>query len=194
MHSPESNPFLHPDYLRLGTPKQQELWEDLEKWKILKNLTGFKPTLAGTIPLGIDTESSDVDILAKYNLPSHFQKICYARFRNLPNYTFSEKTISLHVTLICRFSTKKFQYEIFAQSVEPTEQYAWIHMMVENRFLNFAVPSFREEIRNLKKNGIKTEHAFCQLLDLKGDPFKALLLWNQKSDEEFKELLKKRGY
>lgn len=194
MQSLEANPFLQSDYLRLGTPKQQELWEDLEKWKILKNLIGFKPTLAGTIPIDIDTESSDVDILVKYNVPSHLQKICYAKFRNLPKYSFSEKTISLRVTLICRFTTPNFQYEIFGQSVEPTEQYAWIHMMVENRFLLLANSSFREEIRNLKRNGLKTEHAFCQLLDLKGDPFKLLLQWNQKSDEEMKELLLKRGY
>lgn len=75
MQSLESETFLQPDYLRLGNPKQQELWEDLEKWKILKNLIGFKPTLAGTIPIGIDTETSDVDILVKYNVPSHLQKI-----------------------------------------------------------------------------------------------------------------------
>ncbi|XDD46210.1 DUF4269 domain-containing protein [Leptospira sp. WS39.C2] len=194
MQSLEANPFLLPDYLRLGTPKQQELWEDLEKWKILKNLNGFKPTIAGTIPLDIQTETSDVDILVKYNVPSHLQKICYAKFRNLPKYSFSEKTISLRVTLICRFETNDFQYEIFGQSVEPTEQFAWIHMMVEHRFLSFANPSFREEIRSLKRRGIKTEHAFCQLLDLKGDPFKTLLLWNQKSDEQYKELLYNRGY
>nr|WP_291878310.1 DUF4269 domain-containing protein [Leptospira sp.] len=194
MQSLETNPFLLPDYLQMGNPKQQELWEDLEKWKILKNLIGFKPTLAGTIPIGIDTKTSDVDILAKFNVPSHLQKICYAKFRNLPNYSFSEKTISLRVTLICRFSTPKFNYEIFAQSIEPTEQYAWIHMMVEQRFLNLANQSFRENILHLKESGKKTEHVFCELLGLSGDPFKILLQWNQKSDDDYKELLSKRGY
>lgn len=194
MQSLETNPFLQPDYLRLGNPKQQELWADLEKWKIIKHLNGFKPTLAGTIPIGIDTEKSDVDILVKFNLPSHLQKVCYAKFRNLPNYSFSEKTISLRVSLICRFSTSKFQYEIFGQSVEPTEQYAWIHMMVENRFLNLANERFRESILDLKRNGMKTEHAFCQTLSLKGDPFKTLLLWNQKSDDEYRDLLSKNGF
>ncbi|TGL86882.1 DUF4269 domain-containing protein [Leptospira congkakensis] len=194
MQSLQTNPFLGTDYLQFGTPKQQELAIDLEKWKILKSLHGFKPTLAGTIPLDIDTDSSDVDLLVKFNIPAHLQKICYAKFRNLPNYSFSEKTMALRVTLICRFETKKFQYEIFGQSVEPTDQYAWIHMMVENRFLKLADPSFRDEIRNLKKQGIKTEPAFCQILDLKGDPYKTLVLWNQKSDEQFQELLLKRGF
>jgi hypothetical protein len=194
MQSLESETFLQPDYLRLGNPNQQELWEDLEKWKILKNLIGFKPTLAGTIPIGIDTETSDVDILVKYNVPSHLQKICYAKFRNFANYSFSEKTISLRVTLICRFSTPKFQYEIFGQSLEPTEQYAWIHMMVENRFLSLANENFRETIRELKRSGLKTEHAFCEALALKGDPFKTLLLWNQKSDDEYRDLLSKNGF
>ncbi|TGL53358.1 DUF4269 domain-containing protein [Leptospira meyeri] len=194
MQSLQTNLFLSTDYLQFGTPKQQELAIDLENWKILKSLHGFKPTLAGTIPLDIDTDSSDVDILVKFNIPAHFQKICYAKFRNLPNYSFFEKTIALRVTLICRFETKKFQYEIFGQSVEPTEQYAWIHMMVENRFLILADSSFRDEIRNLKKQGIKTEAAFCKVLDLKGDPYKTLVQWNQKSNEQFRELLLQRGY
>ncbi|EKJ87579.1 PF14091 domain protein [Leptospira meyeri serovar Hardjo str. Went 5] len=194
MQSLQTNLFLSTDYLQFGTPKQQELAIDLENWKILKSLHGFKPTLAGTIPLDIDTDSSDVDILVKFNIPAHLQKICYAKFRNLPNYSFSEKTIALRVTLICRFETKKFQYEIFGQSVEPTEQYAWIHMMVENRFLILADSSFRDEIRNLKKQGIKTEAAFCKVLDLKGDPYKTLVQWNQKSNEQFRELLLQRGY
>lgn len=194
MHSLPSNSFLGTDYLQFGTAKQQELFRDLEEWKILKCLHGFKPTLAGTIPLNIDTDSSDVDILVKFNIPSHLQKICYAKFRNLPNYSFSEKTISLRVTLVCRFETKKFQYEIFGQAIEPTEQYGWIHMIVENRFLTLADPTFREEIRNLKKQGIKTEPAFCKVLDLKGDPYKILLQWNQKTDEQFRELLSQKGF
>lgn len=189
-----SNPFQQFEFLQSGTPKQQELARDLEDWKILKSLHGFKPTLAGTIPLDIDTDSSDVDILVKFNIPAHLQKICYAKFRNLSNYSFSEKTIALRATLICRFETKKFRYEIFGQSVEPTDQYAWIHMMVENRFLTLADPTFREEIRSLKKQGIKTEPAFCKVLDLKGDPYKTLVQWNQKSDEEFRDLLLQRGY
>ncbi|TGL39034.1 DUF4269 domain-containing protein [Leptospira perdikensis] len=194
MQSLQSNPFLGTDYLQSGTAKQKELLADLEEWKILKCLHGFKPVIAGTIPLDIDTETSDVDILVKFNIPAHLQKICYAKFRNLPNYSFSEKTISLRVTLICRFETKKFKYEIFGQSVEPIEQYGWIHMMVENRFLTLANPSFREEIRNLKKQGIKTEPAFCTLLNLKGDPYKTLAQWNQKTEEQFRELLIQRGF
>ncbi|MCW7491259.1 DUF4269 domain-containing protein [Leptospira sp. 2 VSF19] len=194
MHSLLSQPFQQIDYLQSGTPKQKELAIDLEEWKILKSLHGFKPVLAGTIPLDIDTDSSDVDILVKFNIPAHLQKICYAKFRNLPNYSFSEKTIALRVTLICRFETKKFKYEIFGQSVEPTDQYAWIHMMVERRFLTLADPSFRDEIRNLKKQGIKTEAAFCKVLDLKGDPYKTLVQWNQKSNEQFQELLLQRGF
>ncbi|PJZ47170.1 DUF4269 domain-containing protein [Leptospira brenneri] len=194
MQSALTNPFLQVDYLQTGTAKQKELADDLENWKILKSLNGFKPVIAGTIPLDIDTETSDVDILVKFNIPAHLQKICYAKFRNLPEYSFVEKTVDLRVTLICRFKTKKFQYEIFGQSLEPTEQYGWIHMMVENRLLTLANPTFRERIRNLKQEGIKTEPAFCKLLDLKGDPYKILVQWNQKSDEQLKDLLSKNGF
>ncbi|PJZ84524.1 DUF4269 domain-containing protein [Leptospira harrisiae] len=194
MQSLLSHPFQQIEFLQSGNHKQQDLAKDLDEWKILKSLHGFKPTLAGTIPLDIDTDFSDVDILVKFNNPAHLQKICYAKFRNMPNYSFSEKNIALCVTLICRFETKKFSYEIFGQSVEPTDQYAWIHMMVENRFLSFADPTFREEIRNLKKQGIKTEPAFCKVLDLKGDPYQTLLQWNEKSEDQFRELLVQKGF
>ena len=36
-------------------------------------------------------------------------------------------------------------------------------------------PAFKEQIRGLKRNGLKTEPAFAKLLGLNGDPYRAVL-------------------
>lgn len=43
-------------------------------------------------------------------------------------------------------------------------------------------PECRKQIRHLKKQGIKTEPAFCYLLGLKGDPYSALLNYGVEKD------------
>lgn len=48
-------------------------------------------------------------------------------------------------------------------------------MLIEYNLLKTYGDPFRERIIQLKKQGIKTEPAFAQLLGLKGDPYLALL-------------------
>ncbi|MBL1705198.1 DUF4269 domain-containing protein [Klebsiella pneumoniae] len=40
-------------------------------------------------------------------------------------------------------------------------------------------PHIREEILRLKENGLKTEPAFAQVLNINGDPYEALILLGQ---------------
>lgn len=176
-------------YLNDGNETQKKLFHDLEAWKILKSLHGFKPTVVGTIPLGIDLPNSDVDILTKFNLPSHLVKICYAKFRNFENFHLEEKNLHGEPTILVKFKTKWFHYEIFGQKVEPTLQDGFIHMKVEERILNIAPRSFRDKILELKKAGMKTEPAFSKLLGLSGDPYKQILELAHATDTELKQLI-----
>lgn len=48
-------------------------------------------------------------------------------------------------------------------------------MLIEHQILLEKGESFRQEIISLKKQGIKTEPAFAQLLGLSGDPYEAIL-------------------
>ena len=66
--------FSTPEYLASGKPKQQKLYDDLTATGILDRLYSFDPVVAGTIPIGIDTELSDVDILC-YSPPERFTEV-----------------------------------------------------------------------------------------------------------------------
>ena len=48
-------------------------------------------------------------------------------------------------------------------------------MIIEAEILEEKGEDFRQKIIELKKSGIKTEPAFAQLLNLKGDPYEALI-------------------
>ena len=71
---------------------------------------------------------------------------------------------------------------------KPTdEQNAYHHMLVEARLLELGEEEFREEIISLKREGIKTEPAFCRAQGVEGNPYENML-----NEELMMEALKKR--
>lgn len=48
-------------------------------------------------------------------------------------------------------------------------------MLIEATILNKYGEDFRRKIIELKESGVKTEPAFAQLLELKGNPYEGLL-------------------
>ncbi|NLC65888.1 MAG: DUF4269 domain-containing protein [Clostridium sp.] len=55
-------------YLKSGNLKQKEIYKLLKTTGILKILSDYNPLLVGTIPIKIDTENSDIDIVCEvYN-------------------------------------------------------------------------------------------------------------------------------
>jgi hypothetical protein len=48
-------------------------------------------------------------------------------------------------------------------------------MLIEHHLLNYYDEEFRLKIVSLKEQGYKTEPAFAKVLNLKGDPYQALL-------------------
>ncbi|TGN19841.1 DUF4269 domain-containing protein [Leptospira idonii] len=181
--------FLTPDYLENGNGKQRSLYSDLSNHKIIPKLTGFYPLIAGTIPIGIDTEESDVDILAYYNNPNHLIKITYAKFRHYKDFATETITIDGEPSLKINFSTDQFAYEIFAQKIKPEKQKGFLHMIAEKRILDLAGENFRNQIIAKKKQKIKTEPAFGELLGWKGDPYQILADLAFSSEEELKKVL-----
>src|SRR5689334_10748050 len=50
-------------YLLKGNERQKAAYHALKKLRIFEDLAEYSPVLVGTIPIGIDIESSDLDIL-----------------------------------------------------------------------------------------------------------------------------------
>lgn len=52
-------------------------------------------------------------------------------------------------------------------------------MIIENALLE-QFPYIRAEVIRLKKEGMKTEPAFCKIFDLDGDPYESLLQYGRR--------------
>ncbi|MNE89471.1 hypothetical protein D3C80_1868800 [compost metagenome] len=62
-------------------------------------------------------------------------------------------------------------------------------MIIEDRILKLLGSNFRNEIRDLKHKGLKTEPAFGQLLAITENPYEELLKYEKLPLPELKEKL-----
>ncbi|HCO68692.1 MAG TPA: DUF4269 domain-containing protein [Dysgonomonas sp.] len=175
------------EYLRKGNEKQQKAYHVLQEINILSILKDFDPIVAGTIPIGIDIESSDIDILCHVSDFDSFIKIVQNNFSYCDR--FSEKFNEEQQAYVSSFFHDHLEIEIFAQSKPSEIQNGFRHMLIENRILRLAGEKFRQKIINLKKQGYKTEPAFGKLLNL-DNPYSDLLDFEKLSDIELKNLFK----
>lgn len=163
------------DYLRRGNPLQQAAYKALTGHNIWKKLAPFSPVLAGTIPININIDNSDLDILCHYKDPKGYIENLIDHFSQYPGFRFYESNFQDTATIIASFLAEDFPVEIFAQPTPVKEQQAYRHMIIEHYLLQKNDAAFRQQIITLKKQGYKTEPAFAQLLNLSGDPYEALL-------------------
>jgi hypothetical protein len=163
------------DYLKQGNPRQQRAYIVLTVHAIFEKLSPFQPLLTGTIPINIDIENSDLDIICYWQDKQLFIDHLISYFSNETNFSQEEKIIGSHSSVLARFQLEEFEIELFGQNIPTQEQSAYKHMLIEHQILQQKGKSFRQEIIRLKKEGMKTEPAFAKLLGLHGDPYEALL-------------------
>lgn len=167
--------FTTIDYLKNGNNRQIQAYEILTQHHILSDIAEFEPILAGTIPIAIDIESSDLDIICYWKNKTKFIAKLHATFGDKDNYTIRETVIDNRESIIANFKIDLFEFEIFGQNIPAKEQYAYRHMVIEHEILQSKGETFRSEIIKLKQKGYKTEPAFAFLLGLNGDPYAELL-------------------
>ncbi len=165
--------FTKLDYLKVGNERQKRAYEVLEKYRIFEVLEHYSPILAGTIPIEIDVEGSDLDIICEVEDKIEFEKFLVKNFSEF-DLKIEKITIKEENCIICNFQLEEFPIEIFAQNKPTIEQNAYRHMIAEYRILQEKGEEFKQKIIDLKKKGIKTEPAFGMLLGLK-NPYEDLL-------------------
>ena len=150
----------------------------LQHADILGLLAEFDPVIAGTLPIAINTEQSDIDILCHAVDLSRFNDCVDSTFSSYPHYRRHQRapTNNVGVASVVRFECagsdcNGFEVEIFATDCPSTAQYGFIHMLAEARILSLLGPDFAKRVRALKRQNVKTEPAFAQLLRLSGDPY-----------------------
>ncbi|MEF9477467.1 DUF4269 domain-containing protein [Chryseobacterium sp. 1B4] len=170
--------FTKIDYLKDGNERQKRAYELLTKHRFFEKLKVYSPILAGTVPIGIDIEGSDLDLIFEVNLgfeKDFLDDLMFSRFiphdvETKVEYPIinGEKCITLN------FILDEFPIEIFGQNKPTTEQNAYLHMIAEYKILQEKGKEFKQKIIELKKQGIKTEPAFGLLLGLE-NPYEDLL-------------------
>ena len=163
------------DYLNDGNEKQRRAHQLLTSHSVFEILRGFDPLLIGTIPLNIDIEKSDLDIICCWKSKNLFIETIIENFSHHRGFLLTEKKITSHDTIIATFQIDQFEIEIFGQNMPTKQQEGYRHMMIEHKILSSNDETFRQKIIYLKKQGLTTEQAFAKQLDLAGDPYQELL-------------------
>lgn len=181
------------DYLARGTPRQRAAHSALEAAGVMQGLAPWGPLLAGTIPLGIDVEGSDLDILCEVYQFGPFLAQLQERFGHLPGYEARQKEIGSLPTVVARFHSSAFLVEVFAQPRPVAAQNGYRHMLIEARLLKLAGPGAAAAVHELKARGMKTEPAFARYFGLSGDPYQALLDLAEAGEETIRATARKGG-
>ncbi|MBC9795637.1 DUF4269 domain-containing protein, partial [Sinomicrobium weinanense] len=144
-------------YLKTGSEIQKKTYQVLTEHSILKQLNAYDPVLAGTIPLDMAIEDSDLDIICYWEDKETFIRNLKDCFGNYPGFLLKTKTISGSDTVLARFDADGFKIEVFGQDIPVCEQAAYIHMIAEDSLLQERGKIFRQRILDLKRKGHKTE-------------------------------------
>lgn len=163
------------DHLQHGSSRQRQAYATLRAHRVMELLHPYDPILVGTIPIGIDIASSDLDIICCCADPEAFAQALHAHFGHAPGWRMRTRDQGGAWAVIANFHLDGFEVEVFAQDIPTRMQLGYRHMVVEHRLLAQHGAAFRAQIITLKEQGIKTEPAFAMVLGLAGDPYLALL-------------------
>lgn len=169
----ENTDFTNIYYLRRGNEIQQKTFRILTEINILDILSAYKPIVVGTIPINIDIENSDVDIILEATNFIELQKLILTHFSTFNDFEIIHQ--QENEILICNFTIEDLPFEIYASSIPTVKQNGYLHMVKEHELLQHFGEDFRNEIIGLKQAGYKTEPAFCKALNIEGDPYIELL-------------------
>jgi hypothetical protein len=167
--------FENIQYLSTGTLAQQSAYQVLKNHQILEILNDFEPILVGTVPININIEGSDLDIICYCTDKAIFKQYLQTSFAYYSGFELREVMINQEECMVANFFVEGWEIEIFAQNIPTKQQFAYRHLLIEHQLLQEHGEAFRQKIMDLKQQGYKTEPAFAKVLGLVGNPYEALL-------------------
>ena len=167
------------EYLNDGTPRQREAYRVLTEHAVLAKLEPFTPILVGTIPINIDIERSDLDIICYWTDRQVFYSALLESFHQEEDFSIRESSTPDRDVVVATFKIDDCELEIFGQNIPTRQQMGYRHMLIEHNLLIERGEDFRQQILALKRQGYKTEPAFGKLLGLGPDPYVELLAYEK---------------
>ncbi|MEJ8311406.1 DUF4269 domain-containing protein [Agrobacterium larrymoorei] len=160
---------------------------------VLDALSAYDPRIAGTPPLGLETDKSDIDILCHAPDAGAFlndiQRL-YGAMDSLRIWQWISKDRPVIVT----FHIHGWDFEIFASPQPVSTQTGWRHFQIEKRLLSLGGDEFKRAIMRFRQQGLKTEPAFWSALQEEGDPYKGLLSMSEATDDQLRQKLIRLGF
>ncbi|MDR0907747.1 MAG: DUF4269 domain-containing protein [Rikenellaceae bacterium] len=177
--------FTDISYLATGNPRQRHCYAVLTKTRVLELLAPYGAVLAGTIPLGIDVPSSDLDVICRVTDFDEFARFARQNFGQYEDFAIRYLDRD---RVVCGFFEEGEEVEIYGSPTPPRQTNGFRHMIIEARLLGVLGGQFTEKVRALRREGMKTEPAFAWLLGLTGDPYEAVRSLEVYSDKQLAEL------
>ncbi|WP_420149018.1 DUF4269 domain-containing protein [Spirosoma sp.] len=171
------------EYLKDGMSRQREAYNVLTRHEVMTKLQPFTPILVGTIPINIDIETSDLDIICYWTDRLAFYTAVVDYFGSENAFSIRESSRPGQEVVVANFSLNNVAIEIFGQNIPTRQQMGYRHMLIEHKLLTERGESFRQAIIDLKEQGYKTEPAFGQLLGLGADPYIELLAYESAEEQ-----------
>lgn len=186
------NQFKNINYLKHGNKRQKLAFKVLKKLQLIDILSKYNPILVGTIPIDIDISNSDLDIICEVYEYDIFEKIIKNYYGKYDDFSINRQIFEGFEASFSSFRSNKFCIEIFGQPKPVFKQNGYRHMIIEKKLLDLSGKEIKDEIRKLKREGMKTEPAFAKYFGLKGDPFEEMLKLSLLSKEELIKFVKKK--
>lgn len=180
-------PWQDISYLRDGNERQRRAFRALHSLDILHILGEHTPVLVGTIPIAIDVEDSDLDVVCEAQDLVTFEDRVTRSFGGHDEFRIGTKLVKGVPSVVASFNHAGFRIEVFGQPQPVTEQHAYRHMVVEARLLVLGGEAARREVQRLKRAGLKTEPAFASYFHLTGDPYEVLLKLSRLSEDGLRQ-------
>ena len=112
--------FTTIDYLRNGNERQKRAYQILTKHRLFEKLKDYHPILAGTVPIEIDVDGSDLDIICEVDLRFEEDFLDDLMFSKFIPHNIEVKVenpiINGEKCIILNFKLEEFPIEIFGQN------------------------------------------------------------------------------
>ncbi|MBD3922182.1 DUF4269 domain-containing protein [Paenibacillus sp. PR3] len=176
--------WMNTDYLKVGSIEQDDVYHLLTNHRVLYILQDYNPILVGTVPIAIHVPSSDLDIICSVQNFSEFERLLQKRFQQYSGFKMTRSVVDGMGRVKANFTINEWPIEIFGQNKPTFEQNGFVHMVVEDRLLKLFGEPLRQAVIARKLEGMKTEPAFADILQLEGDPYTAMLELSEWTDEK----------
>lgn len=181
-------------YLKLGSDRPRAAYLTLTELDLFSVLAEFDPVLAGTFPLGLESEDSDLDLVCHAPDLDELATVMFQVYGGYDDFSVERTADDGSPALVCHFRYHEFRIGVLGRPSPSREQDVYRHLVAEARLLRMAGPSAADGIRRLKAEGFETVMAFGEYFRLGDQPNRTLLELADAPAEDLEEIITRSAH